>query len=98
MPRLARHALVLAAIALVCLLGGSASAAPTYRYPKAVSNAFVRGCVKGGSSKAICNCIIVKLQQRDSYKKFKRLVVRFGKTGKLPPELRSVAVKCAAKR
>jgi hypothetical protein len=86
----------LAAVLMIAAFAPAASTAPAgYKYPSSVRAAFVRGCVKGGGSRAACTCTIKKIEKRYTLKQFVRISKRAEKTGKLPAAIVRMAKSCA---
>src|SRR5215208_3915087 len=83
---------VLAIAAVAPAAGGSPSG---LRYPSSVKAEFVRGCVKGGGSKAACKCVIRKMERRYSYRQFLRIIKRADETGEFPSAVDRMIESCA---
>jgi hypothetical protein len=85
-------ALMLAALAPV----GSTAPSGYAHYPSKVRKAFVKGCVKGGASRAVCTCTINGIEKKYSLKQFVAIANKQQKTGKLPAAIGKIAKGCAA--
>ena len=87
-------AALIAALALAAV--APAGAAPTgLRYPSSVKSEFVKGCVKGGGTRAACKCIIRKIERRYSYRQFIRIINRVNETGEFPAAINRMINSCA---
>jgi hypothetical protein len=71
-----------------------ATEAATAKYPKDVTSPFIKGCVKGGGSKAACKCTIRKIEQNYTLKEFEKILAKFEKTNKLPAKITQLAAAC----
>ena len=93
-----RTVALIAVVALVAVaaLTPAANAGPTsFRYPSAVRNAFVKGCVEGGGSPTACRCVIRKIERRYTLKQFERIVRRVNRGGEFPTPIRRFVESCA---
>jgi hypothetical protein len=82
-------------VAAVVPAAGTTSAG--YAYPSDIKAAFVKGCVKGGASRAACKCVIRKLERRYSLKQFTRIVKRAADSGDFPAAVDKIIANCARK-
>jgi hypothetical protein len=72
-----------AALALVAFTpAASTSPGGTYgSLPSSVKSAFVKGCIRGGGSRAACKCVIRKFERRYTLRQFLRIIDRVNETG-----------------
>ena len=86
----------LAAALAIAALAPAAGASPTgLAYPTSVKAEFVRGCVKGGGSRAACKCVIRKMERRYSYRQFVRIMKSADETGEFPSAVDQMIESCA---
>ena len=60
-----------------------------------MKNAFIRGCVEGGGSRASCRCVIRKIERRYTLKQFLRIAKRAERTGRFPTPINRMIESCA---
>jgi hypothetical protein len=68
-----------------------------YAYPPSIKAEFVRGCIKGGGSRAACQCVIRKIERHYSFRKFLRIIDRVNDTREFPDGVVRLIESCAAR-
>jgi pSer/pThr/pTyr-binding forkhead associated (FHA) protein len=63
--------------------------------PPNVKKQFVKGCVKGGGSKAACNCAIDEIDKKYDFVEFLDIISKVNKTGSFPPKVKKIIQSCA---
>ena len=98
MRRIGRRLLVVGLVGLVALaaMAPVASTSPDgFAYPRDVRNAFVKGCVDGGGSRASCKCVIKKIERRYTLRQFLRIAKRAERTGRFPSPINRMIESCS---
>jgi pSer/pThr/pTyr-binding forkhead associated (FHA) protein len=75
--------------------GGSGGSGNLKDIPPNVKKQFVKGCVKGGGSKAACNCAIDEIDKKYDFVEFLDIIQKVNKTGSFPPKVKKIIQSCA---
>ena len=86
---------ILAAGASISLV--PATTATAENYPSNIDKAFIKGCVEGGASRAVCKCTLRKIERKYTLKQFVKISKRIEKGGDLPAAIEKMAGSCAKK-
>jgi hypothetical protein len=86
---------LLAVLAMTALAPAASSAPAGYRYPSSVKKAFVKGCIKGGGTRAACTCAINSLERHYSYRAFLDLIDYVDRHGRFTRKAEKLIRACA---
>ena len=86
---------ILAAGASISLV--PATTATAENFPSNVDKAFIKGCIDGGASRAVCKCTLRKIEKKYTLKQFERISRRVEDGGELPAAIEKMAAACQKK-